>query len=808
MADADEAAVFGRHVVPDVPYSTLPSPVRPAVGTPSTRSERFAKAINVTRESRLEKELYREGNLNEEQKQIFLYMRANPSAMVLIQAGPGTGKTFTQLTLAHAWTKDVKVIIFKHDLLYTFRNCAKQHTVTSFCMAVWELSYPSWCGLERQLSGRMSGNQFISCVVGLLRRSRLPTMAAGTIVLLDEYTVIPKPILFALLMLLKRNRIGTVISGDKNQLQNIHNSMHMGRCSSYDIAAAFADRTFALTKNERCSDVEYNRLVDYVSRYSSDKKLDKFGYALAAALFHRKFMTESAITDTHLAAHHRTLTGIVHMMTVNESIPFSFHFINAAAVVDQSRVQGARQGNGLILPSVTLKYIQTGAPDKYLPYTPLVVGCRYFLKQHSEHSQCTLESVDEARGTVTVRSDDGKRKTVGKENCNDVMFDRHRRFMLSGGDDTVEGVGQLYNYPIYMANVMSIHMCQGRTIRNAIDIVLNESTYQGLYVSMSRVTSPQHITRVIVPDMPAHLLSTVVNFPQLCARPDGAITVDELDACMSRNYMHYPLRDAELTSTTVYSLGQFFASRDVGERRRIREDLCRVADKIRPEVLNGGPKEISPSAADGAIMTLVLRYKYTMMAIALLDNRDAVVWLHEFMRRDPLVTLLGVDPQSSGRSTADDDGTRFGSLFNICDVAEHAYEPNEDTLRYIVRHAKWTAKDESGRQYWIEENETTRCVLETSEFRRTVHGELSAGRPITVVWLMDRLRSMLQDLRRPESGPDTSEVVRSERASTAAAASTTSLGQLLEQSTMNRDNAEPYRPATLKLQPFKRQRRS
>lgn len=807
MADADEAAVFGRHAVADVAYATLPLPVRTAGMTPTPRSERFANAVNVTRESRLEKELYRVGNLNEEQKQIYLYMCANTSAMVLIQAGPGTGKTFTQLTLAHAWTKDVRVIIFKHDLLHTFRHCASRHTVTSFCMSVWGLRYPAWCGLERQLSGRMSGNQFISCVVGLLRRSRLPAMAAGTIVLLDEYTVIPKPILFALLMLLKRHRIGTVISGDKNQLQNIHNSMHMGQCSSYDIAAAFADRTFALSKNERCSDVEYNCLVDYVSRYSSDKKLDKFGYALAAALFHRKFMTESAITDTHLAAHHRTLTGIVHMMTVNESIPFSFHFINAAAVVDKSRVQGVHQSNGLLLPSVTLKYIQTGAPDKYLPYTPLVVGCRYFIKEHSEHSQCTLESVDEARETVTVRRDNGKRTTVGKENCNDVMFDRHRRFMLSGGDDTVEGGGQLYNYPIYMANVMSIHMCQGRTIRNAIDIVLNDSTYQGLYVSMSRVTSPQHITRVIVPDMPAHLLSTVVNFPQLCARTDGALTVDELDSCMSRNYMHYPLRDAELTSTTVYSLGRFFAARDVGERRRIREDLCRVADKIRPEVLNGSPKDTSPCVADGAIMTLVLRYKYTMMAIALLDNRDAVVWLHEFMRLDPLVTLLGVDPQISGRSTVNADGTRFESLLNICDVAEHAYEPDEDTLRYIVRHAKWTAKDESRVQFWIEENETTRCVLETTAFRRTVHGELSAGRPVTVVWLMDRLQSMMRDLcRLSESGPDTSEVVRTKRASTATG--TTSLGQLLERSTMNREIAETHRAAPMKLQPFKRQRRS
>lgn len=826
--DAGEVAtVLGRPAIADLDFHTLPR-------TTPTWTNSYFKLIREKRheqDCKYEEELYTERNLNEQQKRIYRYMCDNVSAIVMIQAGPGTGKTFTQLTLARAWKKTVNVIIFKHDLLHTFRNCgAERFTVAKFCMKLWNLNFAEWCGLECQLSGRMSANQFVNCVVGLLRRADMTfCREPGSIVLLDEYTVIPKPVLFALLALFKHAGIGTVITGDKNQLQNIHNSVHVGQCSSYDIATAFADRTYTLTKNERCGDDQYNRLVDYVSRFSSDKRLDKFGYALAAALFHRKFMGESAVTDTHLASHHRDLASMVHMMTVNGDIPVSFYFINASAVkCDLSRVQGVRQRNGLYLPNPTVKYMQTRAPDKYLPYIPLVIGCRYFVLEHSEHVQFTLESVDEERETVTLRSDDGVLSTLTKQNCNGVMFDKHRRFLLNNGDDSADGPGQLYNYPIYMANVMSIHMCQGRTITNAVDIVLNDSTYQGFYVSVSRVTSPQQITRVIVPDMPAHLLSTVVNFPQLCSRPDGTLTVDELDSCFGHNYLHYPIRDAELTGRTMYSLGRFFTSRDADTRHRIRDELCRSVANINPEVLNKRPK-IGSCVENGAVMTLVLRYKYTVLALSLLETRDSAVWLHEFMRQDPLVTLLGTFGQNTaGGETANDE--RFNLTRVVCGLAEHGYEPYEDTLSYVKRHARWRTKDGGRAQHYIEENTAMGTVLETSKFQLAVYRALSADSLITIAWLMDRLRTMVEDLCAASTdsssetdlvddnrtATNTSDAAATTTANTTITTTTTtfdivtSLRRLLDHSTMRRGRPYERRVATttdVRHKRFSRQRR-
>lgn len=786
-------------VVPDLDFDSLP-PKKMSVNV-------FLDPISFNKcESALEKEIYTEERLNKEQKQIYQYMFDNPNSMVLVQAGPGTGKTFTMLTLAHAWKKPVSVVIYKHDLLRTFRNCARRFTVAKLFMTVWNLYFPVYVGLELQLSGRMSAIQFVNVVVSLLRRAKLPPILGKSIVILDEYTVIPKPLLFILLLLLKYHKIGTVICGDKNQLQNIHNSSHTGQCSSYDIATALVDRTFTLTKNERCGDADYNDLVDYVSRFSSDKRLDKFGYALAAALFHRKFMTESSITDTHLASRHRDLTNTVHMMTINTAAPVSFYMINPSGVHDESRVKGVRQQNGFYLPNVTLDYIRKSAPDKYLPYLPLIVGCRYFVDYYSEYSQATLVKVDAASETVYMRYDNGNLIDVRKQNCNDVMFEKHCRFLLNNGDDEGrEGVGNLYNYPIYMANVMSIHMCQGRTIRNDVDIILNDSTYQGFYVSMSRVTTPKQITRVILPDIPSHLVSTVINFPQICSRPDGMLTVEELDSCLGRNYMHYPIRDAELTKHTMYTLGRFFASQDVNERRLIRDQLCRTFTEINPEVLECVPVKqqvtngYQPGAEHNATMTLILRYKYVVLALSLVDEKDSYVWIHEFMKLDPLLTLLlAVDPQKCDDGGSDE---RFNLMRRVCGVADNGYQPHEDTLHYIKRHARWKSKTPNDEDRWyIEENKTTNNVLETSRFRCTVYKELSANRPLTIVWLIEQLQRMVVELNRDNSPPSVNPEIPKDKVTTV-----TTVNQLM--TAVAKQNSDSQ-CSPFKLKGFNRKRRA
>lgn len=737
----------------DLPYDRLPRVPRTNSLIPSGVGHYY------TAENAKEKTLYTVDRLNDEQKSVYLHMYDRPSDIVLIQAGPGTGKTFTLMALAHAWTRPTHVVIFKNDLLHTFRNCAERHTVAAFCMSLWQINFYEWCALERQLSGSMSSEQFVAVVVGLLRKAVMPRSLVGSLVLLDEYTVIPKPVLFVMLALFRRHGVGVVISGDKNQLQNIHNSAHVGKCSSHDIASAFADRTFLLTKNERCCDGAYNRLVDYVSRYSSDRPLDKFGYALVAAIFHKKFMSSTTINDTHLASNHRDLTNTVHMMTVNGRYRTSFYHINASGARFPERVKGTLQPNGLYLPAVTVSYMASGRPGKYLPYVPLVVGGRYFVYKYSEHSLCTLEFINDDDHTVTLRADDGRLVKVGMGNCNDVVFDKHRQWILNGGVEIGgggQGVGQLYNYPIYMANAMSIHMCQGRTIRDqALDIMLNGSTYQGLYVSMSRVTSPRQINRVIVPDMPAHLVSTVINFPQLCRR--DTLNVDELHACFGGNYLHYPISDPLLSASVAHWISSFFASREERARHNIRAGLCKALEiaACTPVVLNHA--ERSPNDRLGATMTFVLRYRNAMMAAALLDPSDAAVWLHEFAANDPLLETDRRTSESSRYNGLGDD--RYKTVREVSGVEKSGYRTHEreNTLQYIYRHARWTEVVNGVPECaYIASKDT--MVLRSTPFQSLVYGRLKAGLPVDADWLMEKLRLQMDSMSTPPPTPAPSAV--------------------------------------------------
>jgi hypothetical protein len=60
------------------------------------------------------------------------------------------------------------------------------------------------------------------------------------LIILDEYTIIPKSLLFVLLAIARRENVGVVICGDKDQLQNIRNTEHSAKNTSFKIASMFA----------------------------------------------------------------------------------------------------------------------------------------------------------------------------------------------------------------------------------------------------------------------------------------------------------------------------------------------------------------------------------------------------------------------------------------------------------------------------------------------------------------------------------------------------------------------------------------
>lgn len=613
--------------------------------------------------------------LNEKQRRIYDYIVANIGSIVLIQAGPGTGKTHTLKAIAYALRMSSSVIIYKHDLLKRFTHCSTKLTVAKLFMKMFSMNYPAYKAFTVQIGAHMSPQEFIYCLLTLLNTAHLPPFGKG-LVLLDEYTVIQKPLLIVLLMLLKRYRITTVISGDCNQLQSIQLSQNNG-ITSYEIAQLFSDKVFSLDVNQRCPDPKYNTLIKYISKISTSRKMDASGYALVAAMFMDKLAATSNFTDLHIAGTHRELTRLIHMYVVNENIPVEFYSIekdkrgvkNLGILEDEEEDQDAFDvmdasvllPNGLIQPSIVTKYIADQEPKKFLPYLPLYIGNMYYIQSLKEQSQGKLIAYNEKEQTVTLRRLNGECVTLGKQKCTLVVPELHREAIM------LKLSGEIINYPIYPANIMTMHKCQGCTIELPLDINLADTTYQGMYVAISRVTAPSGIKRITMPDMLSYLLSTIINFPEHVKPDFDDFTEEMLDSRMT-NYQFYQISEPK---QFVGLLSEFCNSRDERERIDIRRKLIVLSKSCMRKLLN------LPEPIDRQEMLAInqfVRDSDIFMRAAMIKNAtDRAIWLHEFMRTNVKYSMMLQNPTCY----------RNNSLSVYC-TPSMAYPFNVSTIDYIL----------------------------------------------------------------------------------------------------------------------------
>ncbi|KAE9530075.1 hypothetical protein AGLY_011537 [Aphis glycines] len=174
---------------------------------------------------KFQRNMYTYKNLSPEQMEIFDHVTGNRNDITLVQASPGTGKTFTMLTIAHTLiTNDDRsnVVIYKNDLVNVYRFCSYGYSVASFVMKLFGIVFFEYQSLERNLSMSISFEHFTNAVLKLLSIVKLKSNQkqfdfCTPLLILDEYTVIPKPILLVVLLTLHRYRIGAVICGDRKQ---------------------------------------------------------------------------------------------------------------------------------------------------------------------------------------------------------------------------------------------------------------------------------------------------------------------------------------------------------------------------------------------------------------------------------------------------------------------------------------------------------------------------------------------------------------------------------------------------------------
>nr|WAQ80106.1 dnahel 2 [Oryctes rhinoceros nudivirus] len=688
-------------------------------------------------EHELELQRYKMESLNADQRKIWDYVSANPTNIIMIQAGPGCGKSYTLKTIAYNM-RGVKfdTIIYKHDLLASFKYNSRRYTVAKFIMKTLRMTFFEYKAFDKLLSSKITAYEFMLLIVSMLKKATLPNLKGG-IVLLDEYTIISKPLLLVVLMLLEHYKIGAIVCGDRNQLQNIFNSRH-ATLSSHKLAASFASERFTLHKNERCSDAVYNDIIAYISQFSSNRKLDGFAYALIAAIFLRQLIEPPNYNQVHLAGTHQELSDLAHKLVCQNCYPTDFYTIDQSRLRDKDFVVRAKASlqptKALIDYQTRIEENQPARVDKFLPYIPLVVGARYYVFKHSEYCQGVLEAV-QPDDTVRLKLDNGATIVVGRNTNDEVIFDQHREFLLNRES------GRIYAYPIYPANFMSIHKCQGCTITENLDLMLNNTQYQGLYVALSRVTNPNQISRVTIPDQISYIISTIINFPQHAEnRP---ITVDDLKRGLE-NYVFYNVNSDMTPFLTMIS--DFILSDDVQLKRSIREQIITLA-KNYPQSLVSQAKTETDTNSNLLTMSLVIKYRDVFVALACLDEIDRNVWVHEYiLANSELSCLLPQDFQPNSQDINRFEVRELNELIKMADL-NNTYTMETSTLKYIETKCHNTIRmsldDRKKHEKFVISARDEYTFSECTEFCAKVYKKLTRGEKISESWLIDELNYML-----------------------------------------------------------------
>lgn len=655
--------------------------------------------------------------------------------------------------------RPVYTVIFKNDLLAQFEPMTKVYSVAQFFIEILKLpDLMVYKNFTNQLTARITPTDYVKLFASILSRVSIIDMR-DVLVILDEYTIINKTLLFILLVVFKHYKIGCILSGDKNQLQTIGDSKNTRATESYELAQLFADKTFNFTKNERCVCPKYNEMIKLVSRYSTDKKLDDFGYAMVTAALFENMNGVAQFSDTFISSTHRSLAITQHTMTIdpNEDIKTSFYMWDNTKKVGKTIIR-ILDKNGVVIPaiqmpSVVSEYAQwatrmhnntdsrnlnknTIFPFKFLPYIPLKVGCYYYVHHYSDSCIGELINIDLDNKILTLRMQQTKSivRVVQSSQYEGVIFEEHRFWLknVQGFEEAFNGNSRkIFNYPIYPAKFMTIHRAQGCTISDRINMDLTASNYQALYVAMSRVNDKSQIINVKIPKQLAHTLSVIVNFPQYC-NVGVELTGKDIESKLKSNYLLYtPKRD---WITHYANLVQRFLN-EVDNRGEIRKEiLCGLNARCMSEIIaitepqESAQQEELEIENSQLLFSHILKYLNYYKCLSNWPDRDRLYWIHEFLRLMPEFKSEMFDTTTNYTTLESHNMIRqCTNLFSI--------PLSESSLNSLKNQ---TSISSEKTEQTIESGDFGYVQAQTL-FQKYLHQRLVAKEPITIAWLEEQL---------------------------------------------------------------------
>lgn len=635
--------------------------------------------------------------LDESQRKFFEYVtKARKPWTVLVQSGPGTGKTFTLMEycsrVQNIDSEDIHITIYKHDLINPFKLYAVAHTNTSYFMRLYNINYMQYCAFDAQLNCKTSRLQLFCVIVKLLQRIA-KSEHFYNITIMDEYTVVNKILLFAFLVGCSKLKKCTIVCGDKYQLQSINETKVLAN-PSYKMVQQFATREYEFLINHRCTDANYNEIVEYFRNFSTHRHISARECVTLACFFPLKVATAANLPEhmsgVFTSAHHQSITNAIDAAVKVNRPPCEFYkLVRCDANLNALQKPPFNFTDVVKDLKQTAIYCQNNfTPGKHLPYLPLIIGAYYYVNAYSEQCIGHLEKIcrniafPEFIESLEMRMMDGSLVIVFRSYCQKVMFPQHYEFLMADEDVCK---WRLYQFTISPLKTTCCGM-QGLTVRQQVNIFLMDNpTNRHIYVYLSRLCRVSQLNRIAIPHQLDALLSFVLNLGHLCTE-SVEIPASNIIDCLNGNLKFYQVpydSDVQLGNLVFRLIYDFLYTNDANRRVKLREILLSLN---LPFTLLPPPQSASEEedalATDNTFDEFIFEHQDLMWKLAQLTTLESTVWIYEFRKINPAATsALAGDLMKRRHIFLHDfcelkylDELNDANVGSTCDVIERHFE--------------------------------------------------------------------------------------------------------------------------------------
>ncbi|XP_075153274.1 uncharacterized protein LOC142226910 [Haematobia irritans] len=235
--------------------------------------------------------------------------KAGPSAtkVILLDAPPGTGKSFLITTLLRNMKYKHRLIVYRNSLVDEYMHHeVKSQTIYRFLKDSYKF-YGVWgCNALFNDGGSLETSMLKAY------RNIMEMKIKSDVLLLDEYTVISPWLLLCLVHAAKRLGKHLIIAGDGDQMSSMQPSQYHQE-SNRSLAIALSDASFSLQEQMRIKTKKFNQILAEMKmklyqNMKTDMNIDYMYFVYER--FKNKFFVNNSNSSLYVTGHRENLKKI------------------------------------------------------------------------------------------------------------------------------------------------------------------------------------------------------------------------------------------------------------------------------------------------------------------------------------------------------------------------------------------------------------------------------------------------------------------------------------------------------------------